>query len=296
MKEAEDGYAGAFVDILRARSQHTGRSYAHCISRFLRIVGKPVEELTVADAASYLRTLDGLSPATRAHHISAVRSFLRFLQGQGVIATTPLDVLRRPRVAITSMTRYLTEAEAERLITAARDISRPCYLAVATMLLTGVRVSELAGAEWRHLFRDPEGRLGLLVVGKGGKERVIKIREDLFGLLCDERGRRSLYIELNARDRTPLVPNRKGQNYHTRSLHKLVVKAAKSANLQKDVSPHWLRHSFATLAALGGAPAFQLQQDLGHSRLETSQRYVHWATGLRDSAVDKLPIKLNHNP
>ena len=74
-----------------------------------------------------------------------------------------------------------------------------------------------------------------------------------------------------------------------------MAKAAVKAELKKDVSPHWLRHSFATLAALGGAPAFQLQQDLGHSRLETSQRYVHWAVGLRDSAVDKLPITLIRN-
>src|SRR2546422_8954495 len=137
MKEAEDGYARAFTESLRARSQHTARSYSYCISRFLRVVNKQVGELTIPDAARYLGTLEGLSPASRAHHISAVRSFLRFLQGQGVIPTTPLDILRR-RVAITSMTRYLTEEEAERLVAAAEDVSRSCHLAVAAMLLTGV--------------------------------------------------------------------------------------------------------------------------------------------------------------
>src|SRR5437867_2680783 len=163
--------------------------------------------------------------------------------------------------------------------------------------LTGLRVSELAQAEWRHLFRDPEGRLGLVVVGKGGKERVVKIRHDLFELLCEQRTRMGLPMALDGKDKTPLIANAKGGAYHTRTLHKLVANAAVKAELKKDVSPHWLRHSFATLAALGGAPAFQLQQDLGHSRLETSQRYVHWATGLRDSAVDKLgigPVNDNH--
>jgi integrase/recombinase XerD len=293
--ELEDGYARAFVQSLRVRSEHTARSYAFCIDRFLTAVDKPVAAVTITDAARYLATLEGLSPASKAHHISAVRSFLKFLQGQGVIRTTPLDVLRRPRVAITSMTRYLTEQEAEKLLTAAAGVSSQCYLSVTAMLLTGLRVSELAGAQWRHLFRDPEDRLGLLVVGKGGKERVVKCRVDLFQLLCEERTKRGLTTELNARDQTPLIANAKGEAYHTRSLHKLVVKAARKADLKKDVSPHWLRHSFATLAALGGAPAFQLQQDLGHSRLETSVRYVHWATGLRDSAVDKLPIKLTRN-
>src|SRR3989454_7260383 len=182
-----DGYARAFTESLRIRSQHTARSYAFCIGRFLAIVGKPVAEITVADAAAYLATLDGLSPASKAHHISATRSFLKFLQSQGVIPSTPLDLLRRPRVAITSMTRYLTEDEAQRLIGAAADVSRSCYIAVAALLLTGLRVSELAQAEWRHLFRDPEERLGLLIVGKGGKERVVKVRDDLFELLCEGR-------------------------------------------------------------------------------------------------------------
>ena len=115
MDSREDGLATTFIESLRVRSEHTARSYRHCLQRFLLAVDEPVAKLTVADAARYLGTLDGLSPASKAHHISAVRSFLRFLQGQGVIPTTPLDVLRRPRVAITSMTRYLTQEEAERL-------------------------------------------------------------------------------------------------------------------------------------------------------------------------------------
>lgn len=135
--------------------------------------------------------------------------------------------------------------------------------------------------------------MGLLVVGKGGKERIVKVRDDLFGLLRHERARLDLLADLDGRDLTPLVASRKSRPFHPRSLHKLVAKAATQAGLKKAVSPHWLRHSFATLAALGGAPAYQLQQDLGHSRLETSQRYVHWAKGLRESAVDKLNIRLN---
>src|SRR5438093_476120 len=189
MIELEDGYASAFVQSLRVRSEHTARSYAFCIDRFIQAVDKPVAALGITDAARYLATLDGLSPASKAHHISAVRSFLRFLQSQGVIATTPLDVLRRPRVAITSMTRYVTLEEAERLLAAAADVSWPCYLSVAALLLTGLRVSELAQAQWRHLFRDPEDRLRLLVVGQGGKERVVKVRDDLFALVCEQRTR-----------------------------------------------------------------------------------------------------------
>lgn len=288
--ELKDAAARAFVESLRPRSEHTARSYAQAVGRFLEAVGKPLGRITVGDAANYLGSLSGLSAASRAHHISAVRSFLKYCQGQGIIPQTPLDALRRPRVALTSMTRYLSQDEVERLLHAARGVSPQCYAACATLLLTGLRVSELASAEWRHLFRDPEGRLGLMVVGKGGKERVIKVRDDLLAVLCEERRRKRMPTKLDGRDRTPLLAGRGKKPYTTRGLHKLVAGAAEAAGIDKPVSPHWLRHSFATLAAVGGAPAYQLQADLGHARLETSQRYVHWAKGLAESAVDALPI------
>jgi integrase len=112
-----------------------------------------------------------------------------------------------------------------------------------------------------------------------------------FALLRDERKRKGLPTKLDGRDRTSLPAGRAERPYTTRGLHRLVAKAAKLASIDKPVSPHWLRHSFATLAAVGGAPPYQLQADLGHARLETSQRYVHWAKGLADSAVDWLPIR-----
>jgi len=289
--ELKDATARAFVDSHRPRSEHTARSYAHAVGGFLEETVKSVAQLTVADAAEYLGSLSGLSAASRAHHISAVRSFLKYCQGQGIIPYTPLDALKRPRVALTSMTRYLSQEEAERLLRAARGVSPQCHVACAALLLTGLRVSELAMAEWRHLFRDLESRLGVMVVGKGGKERVVKVRSDLFALFRDERKRKGLPTKLDGRDRMPLLTGRAKRPYTTRGLHRLVAKAAKLAGIDKPVSPHWLRHSFATLAAVGGAPPYQLQADLGHARLETSQRYVHWAKGLADSAVDRLPIR-----
>ena len=68
--------------------------------------------------------------------------------------------------------------------------------------------------------------------------------------------------------------------------------AAQAAGIDKPLSPHWLRHTFGTLTALGGANVFQIQQDMGHAQITTSQRYVHWARGLADSAAHRLPIEL----
>lgn len=90
-----------------------------------------------------------------------------------------------------------SQDEAARLLQAAHGVSPQRYTACATLLPTGLRVSELASAQWRHLFRDQEGGLGLLVVGKGGKERGVKVRDDLFIVLCDERRRRGLPTKLD---------------------------------------------------------------------------------------------------
>jgi integrase/recombinase XerD len=290
-----DATAQAWVAGLRASSPHTARSYAEAVERFLAHVSKPVEAITVQDALAYVGELSqsGLSRASVAHHVSAVRSFLRHCQGLGILPTSPLDALRRPRVAIMSMNRYLTQEEAERLLVGARQVSPQAYLAIAILLLTGLRVAELATAEWRHVFRDPQGNVGLLVVnGKGGKERVVAVRPDLWEAIRADRLHRGLSSELDARDRTPLVADRRATPYTSAGLWKVVRAATTRAGLDKPISPHWLRHTFGTLAALGGASPFQLQADMGHSQITTSQRYVHWARGLADSAAHLVGIHL----
>jgi len=295
MMEPRDTTVRAWVGGLRTRSPHTARSYQEAVERFLTAVGKPIRKLTVQDALAYVGSLadGGLSRASVAHHISAVRSFLRHCQGLGVIPTSPLDALRRPRVAITSMNRYLTKDEAQRLLSGAHQVGPAAHAAVAVLLGTGLRVAELAGAQWRHLFRDPQGNLGLLVVGKGNKERVVAVREDLWRVLVTERARRGLSVELSARDTSPLVGDRQETAPTTMTIWRWVRASAEAAGIDKPLSPHWLRHTFGTLTALAGAGVFSIQEAMGHAQITTSQRYVHWARGLADSAAHKLPIEIS---
>jgi integrase/recombinase XerD len=146
-------------------------------------------------------------------------------------------------------------------------------------------VSELAKARWQDIYRDPAGRLGLRVVhGKGGKERVAKLRDDSFAALVALHGNENL----DASSREPLI-GWTGGAYSSWALWKFVKQATEAAQLSKPVSPHWLRHSHATLAAYGGASAFEIADALGHSKLETAQRYVHAAVGLERTTVDTLP-------
>ncbi len=272
-----------WVASLGQRSPNTARSYREAAHRFLAVVGEQATD--PGSMQAYLGTLASLAPASRAHHVSAVRSFIRFAQRQGSIPTSPLDLLQRPRVAITSGQRYLVESELRALLAAAAKLSPAAYAAVLLMATTGLRVSEAAAAEWRHLFRDPDGRLGLLVIGKGGKERVVKVSDRLFLALAELHGSQ----RLDAKDRTPLIPDRERTRYGTRAFGKMVRKAAAGAELDKPVSPHWLRHTAGTLAAKGGADVFTIQEHMGHSRLETSQRYIHMARGLEKGLSDYLP-------
>jgi integrase/recombinase XerD len=273
----------AWTSGLSMRSTETARSYRMTVSSFLTATRGNVGD--VHDAVAYVKSLDGYAPATRAHHISAVRSFLRFARAQGAVEASVDSVLVRPRVSVTSYGRYLTADEARTLVTAAQNRSIRHLAAVLALVLTGLRVSELAGARWRDLYLDPQGRLGLRIIGKGGSERVVKVRDDLFSVLTSLHGS----YQLDARDATPLIPNCSGGPYAARGLHNLVAQAVKDSGIRKPVSPHWLRHTHAVLAAAGGSSALVIQESLGHSRLETSQRYIHWARGLAETTVDALP-------
>jgi integrase/recombinase XerD len=275
---------------LERRSVQTAKGYRNVVRRFLDSLGSG--PLTAETVERYVDGLESVAPATQAHRISAVRSFLRFAQDQGIVAKGPADVLVRPRVAITSYGRYLDISELKLLFEAARELSPRHFATVAALTLTGCRVSEIAGARWSDLYVDPRGRLGLRILGKGGKERAVKVRADLFEALAELHGS----ADLNARDRTPLIPGIRMRGgvptCSVRTLQKLVSEAVDRASdkgLTKAASAHYLRHSHATLAAASGADALTIRESLGHSKLETSQRYVHLARGLEQTTVDALP-------
>lgn len=271
-----------WLSTLRMKSDNTARSYSNAVSGFFLVVG---EEIGPGDMATYLDSLDGLAAATKAHHVSAVKSFLKFAQRQGILATSLLDYLVRPRVTVTSFNRYLNLDEAQALVRAAKTLGLKQHAAMMLMLGTGMRVQEVSDATWRDLFFDPEGRRGLRVVGKGSKERVVRVRDDVFDALVALK----TSDVMSPTDQTPLIPSKLGKAYTTRGLHKMMTKVVEEAALEKVASPHWLRHTHATLAALGGASVFAIKDSLGHAHLDTSQRYVHWAKGLAETTADSLP-------
>jgi integrase/recombinase XerD len=274
----------AWVRSKAQRSEDTAATYDSACQTFLGFVSD--FGLTAEAIAAYEDAIKPLSLNTQAHHISAVKGFLSFLRRQELCPAMLLDLLVRPRVPAPDMGDILDIDEARTLVAAAHASGLRTQVAVALPLMTGLRVGEVCTARFCDLRRDPVSKeIVLYVVGKGTRSRTVLIKPELFDLLCALHGQKGL----NSRCRRPLVPNRRGKAYTRFGFGKLVRALCADAGLRQIVSPHALRRTHATLAAQGGASAFDIQNSLGHVRLETSARYTKYAAGLQGSTANRLP-------
>lgn len=215
----------------------------------------------------------GLSAATIRRQVSAIRTYYAFLIGEGRVATDPSERLETPRPGRT-LPDVLSVAEIERLLAAPGLDDRLSWRDRALLELgygAGMRVSELCGLTRGDLVLD-EGLVR--VFGKGAKERLVPIGRTVIGAVSVylhtvrpelDRGKSGNRLLLNARG-TPL--SRVGA-------WGIVRKAAMAAGIKKNVTPHTLRHSFATHLLEGGADLRAVQEMLGHADLSTTQIYTH---------------------
>jgi site-specific recombinase XerD len=279
----------------RTQSEHTLRGYQGDISRFMAAIKKPLATVTVSDLLKWGDTLNDMAPATRARKISAVRSLFRFAHRIGYLRFNPAEILERPKVPITSETRFLTKAELQALIKEARAPRRSPHLYPALVLMgtTAVRISELVGIRWCDFFQDVHGNIGLRVVkAKGGKPRTVKILPSVWQVVQEHRRRYGQNDQLDSQDTTPLFPGQKGKPITARNLQKSLKAAVRAAGIRKSASPHWLRHTAITLALVGGARVEQAQAMAGHSDLRTTTRYAHTAQQLQETAADYIRLEI----
>lgn len=232
------------------------------------------EEVTLADLQSYLAELEarGLAATSRARRLSALRQFFRFLQQEEQVAANPVELLDSPRLPL-KLPKVLGEREVEALL-AAVDPSTPLGLRDAALLevlyATGLRVSELVGLTLKQV----DLRRGVVrPLGKGRKERLVPMVpqavEKLRLYLAEGRPRL-----LRGRDSPYLFLNRRGGRLTRQGFWKILRTYARKANVRQ-LSPHVLRHSFATHLLSRGANLRVLQLLLGHADLATTQIYTH---------------------
>lgn len=236
----------------------------------------PDQALNHKSVREYLASLqdDGLSRSTMARKLASLRSFVKYLCREDILAGNPIAAVATPRQE-KKLPRFLYPAEVEVLLNAP-DISRPVgkrdRAILETLYCSGVRVSELTGMDLADFDPDEDFTR---VKGKGNKERLVPI---------GSRAREALqvYIKLarpcllkNKQPTDALFLNQYGSRLSPRSIRNMINKYVEKAALNQKVSPHTLRHSFATHLLNAGADLRSVQELLGHVKLSTTQIYTH---------------------
>ena len=285
-----DTYISYLRDVRRV-SPNTVESYARDLSAlgsFAEARGTSVEELERRDLEAFVRSLmtQGLSPRSVARSVACVRGFYRFLALERKLEDSPAADLRAPR-AWPALPRFLDLDEVDRLL-AQPDVSTPRGLRdkslVEVLYASGMRVSELVSIKPGDLRLD-QGYLTCL--GKGDKERIVPLGEQATswvrryiqdGRPALLRKRMSPWLFVNARDGGPL--SRVG-------VWKVLKTYGITAGITRDISPHVLRHSFATHLLERGADLRAIQVMLGHADLSTTQIYTHVLEARLRAVYDK---------
>ena len=283
-------FLGAFLEMLSAErnaSDHTLRAYGRDLDDFADFVGKSSvvpEKATADDLRGYLGRMSygGLSPRTAARRLSTLRQFFRFLVSENIRADDPSSAIDGPRLG-RPLPKTLSEDEMRRLIEAAcrlaDDDERLRLVAILeTLYAAGLRVSELAGLPLSAL--SPDGRF-LLVRGKGAKERLAPLNAGAAAALAAWRVTRDRLLAEHEGGRTSiyLFPSRAAAGHLTPSrIAQLLKELAPQAGIEpRRLSPHVLRHAFASHLVDHGADLRSVQQMLGHADIATTQIYTHVA-------------------
>ena len=263
----------------RGLSAHTIDGYSRDLARFGAILQKRDISLDGVDEgviAGHLVGLSrrGLSPRTQARSLSSIRGFFRFLVREGRLTRDPTELLEGPRL-IRKLPGVLTHEEVLRLLAAPSE-SRPNQIRDRAMLHTmyaaGLRVSELVQLDLRDVNLE-EGFVSAF--GKGSKGRIVPLGERARTAIHD-------YIE-EVRPKWARSSTRacfltwRGTPMTRQAFWLVVQKYARAAGITKPISPHKLRHSFATHLLTGGADLRSVQQMLGHVDISTTQIYTHVA-------------------
>jgi integrase/recombinase XerD len=236
---------------------------------------KELGELERGDLRDFLASLyrRGLSARSVARHLVSLRNFFRFLVREGRLRNDPTAELEAPRVGL-SLPKYLTTAEVDSLL-AKPDASTPAGVRDQAMLellyATGMRVSEIVHLRWE----DFEANLGVVRCrGKGNKERLIPVGKS--ALKAVESYVREGRPKLAKKRGSPfLFLNQKGSGLSRVGFWKILAAYGRAAGIQTPLTPHLVRHSFATHLLERGADLRSIQLMLGHSDISTTQIYTH---------------------
>jgi integrase/recombinase XerC len=281
-RRMQEAWVDEFSEALsraRGASPHTVKAYLHDIRAFAIYLDGAGRNFATAEHATIRGWLGTLavdhSPRTRARALASVRSFYRYLVRTGRLGSSPAAAVRSPKLP-TTLPKVLPVDEVFALL-AVPEKDRPLGLrdrALFELLYgSGLRVSEACGLDLDHL--DLRAR-SVRVLGKGRKERLCPMNETCLAALRAWLERRGELLAKSrpGQDPAALFLNHRGGRLTARSVARRLDQTVLRLALQRKVSPHALRHSFATHLLAGGADVRCIQELLGHASLSTTQRYT----------------------
>lgn len=257
----------SYIGAEKGLSVNTIEAYGRDIRRFCADMKKEVDQ---GDIVSHLEALKkkGYASSSIYRSLMALRVFFRFLRSEGAIEKDPTELLDSPKIW-QLIPDVLTAEEVEELLKApdpSGEEGMRDKAILETLYATGIRASELC-----LLNLHDVGDHTVRVIGKGGKERIVPIGEvaiaaidEYLGKWRDDKG-----------EGRPLFTSKKGKRLNRTTLWERVKFYAKQAGIQKEISPHTLRHSFATHLLDQGADLRVIQEMLGHADIGTTDRYTH---------------------
>lgn len=274
--EQFEGYLG----VQKGLSANTIESYTDDVTKLIVFAaegGHAIENITQSDLHEFVCTLQdvGISARSQARIISGIKSFFKFLKIEGYIEHNPSTLLESPKLG-RHLPEVLTLDEIDAMINAI-DLSAPQgernRAIIETLYSCGLRVSELVGLRISQIYAN-NGYI--IVVGKGDKQRVVPISPVALDRINEyATGSRASLKQIKPGCDDILFLNRRGGQLTRVMVFYIIKQLCQLAGIRKNISPHTLRHSFATHLLEGGANLRAIQQMLGHESITTTEIYLH---------------------
>ncbi len=272
------GRYGSYLTVERGYSDNTRDAYVTDVSKLLNALAAAdidPTKATVDDLRTFMGDLHdlGIMPRSCARILSGIKNFYRYLRLEGIMETDPTELLESPSVG-SRLPSVLSLEEIDALIAAMEDTptGRRNRAIVETMYGCGLRVSELCALQISHIdFRNAV----MLIRGKGSKERLVPVNEVALTRIKNYVDTDRNDVPIASADADTVFLNSRGRHLSRVMIFYILRDAAARAGIRTPLSPHTLRHSFATHLLEGGANLRSIQQMLGHESIATTQIYLH---------------------
>ena len=273
-----------YTDYLRLEqslSENSVAAYDHDVNLFLQYLQAQglsveladIEMQTIENFFAYLYDLN-IGAKSQARILSGLKSFYRYLQSEEIVEVDPTVLISSPSLG-RHLPEVLTYDEIQKMIDSI-DLSQPNghrnKAMIEVMYGCGLRVSELIGLQISNIYKN-DGFIR--VIGKGDKERLIPIGDGSLRILFNYIEGERLHINVKPKFTDTVFLNRRGSGLTRQMVFLIVKELADTNNIEKSISPHTFRHSFATHLLEGGANLLAVQQMLGHASVSTTEIYTH---------------------